>query len=211
MNNSSWIIFGETVVVCVLCFVLFHGCNKTVVVDNHKADSIEAVSKVRDSLFKVKTSQDSILIHGLRAEDSLTAVRYSEASKAVAGQSQKIIGLIADVNKLKNQGTDSLQNAISDLSDQEIQLLADVDNQKQQMQFVIDSKDSLISNLASELKSARIQVDSVVKERDALYLEFTAQAKIEIALQKKSKLNNLWAKVSTVALVIVGSIALLKH
>lgn len=211
-KTSTWAIIIETLTICILSFLLFRSCNEKIIIDTHVEDSLRVVSKIKDSVFKIKNDSAASHIDSLSKKDSVLAEKYKVTTSQALAANRRAVELEAEVNRLRSsQSIDSLNKVINDLNDAYLAVLELYNDSVKDADSALSAKDVTVRALKDRMILINSQLDDVKRDRDAFAADDHSKDSIIIKLSKQKSANNIWAKIATIGFAISTAIAILKH
>lgn len=210
--TSTWVIVGETIIICVLAFALFKGCNEKVIINTKTEDSLKVAAKFTDSTYlHYKDSTSKILDLTLKSVDYWKTL-FNGTKSQLNSKNSEVASLLNQVDRLKRtENIDSLNKAISVLQDSYLAVLELMNNISQNCDSITAKQQDALAMAKTMLSKAEIEITNIKVQRDAALKIVDSKNSDIIKLTKQKKANNLWAKIATVWGTLATVVAIFKN
>lgn len=207
----NWVLVISIAAAVLFAFLYFRTCNVPIVSNTHVEDSLRVVAKTKDSIYKIKSDSGYHKLDSLSKHDSIVVAKYNGLRPQINAVNQKNAALQDEIERLKNStSVDSLNKALADLN----RAYQEVFNLLNQTAADCDSVELASSDRYKQasllLTQASDQIKDLQGQRDAALADDHSKDSIINKLVKQKKANNIWAKISSVGLVLVAAVAILK-
>lgn len=210
-NASTWIILVETLLLCLFAVLYFKTCNTPIVSDTRVEDSLRRVAKLKDSIYVVRRdSAENIIDSAIHKADYWESL-YNGTKIKLDQKNRTAIALLNENNELKKSGNiDSLNKAIANTEAAYLNLLDLTNTITANCDSVLLSKDKAFQEARKLMVMADYEIQDLKSQRDAALADDHAKDSTINKMAKKSKANNLWAKIASVGLILASVIAIVK-